>query len=86
MSPFEPQIKTDIPRFQHIDFWCFGLIVTDFDLILVNLGQMFRTIRGQTCSERSARSERSEHEHCSGPTLRESKGGGWALALHVAQV
>ena len=28
-------------------------------------GQMFRTICGQTCSERS---ERSEHKHCSGPT------------------
>ena len=22
MSPFETKIKTDIPRFQHVDFWC----------------------------------------------------------------
>ena len=38
---------------------------------MIDFGQMFRTIWGQTCSERSersARSERSEHEHCSGPT------------------
>ena len=72
MSPFEPKIKTDIPKFQHVDFGCFGVILNDFGLIWVNLGQMFRTIQGQACSERSersARSERSEHEHCSGPTL-----------------
>ena len=71
MAPFETKIKTDIPKFQHVDFGCFGLILTYFGLILVNVGQMFRTIWGQTCSERSersARSERSEHEHCSGPT------------------
>ena len=71
MAPFETNIKTDIPRFQHVDFWCFGLILTIFGLILVNVCQMFRKIWGQTCSERcerSARSERSEHEHCSGPT------------------
>ena len=37
MSPFEPKIKTDISRFQHVDFWCFGLILTDFGLILVNV-------------------------------------------------
>ena len=68
MAPFETKIKTDIPRFQHVDFWYFGLILIKFGLILVNVGQMFRTIWGQTCSERSACSERSEHEHCSGPT------------------
>ena len=39
MSPFETKIKTDIPRFQHVDFWCFGLILTSFGLILVNVGQ-----------------------------------------------
>ena len=39
MSPFETKIKTDIPKFQHVDFWCFGLILTDFELILVNVGQ-----------------------------------------------
>ena len=44
MSPFETKIKTDIPRFQHVDFGCFGLNLTDFGLILVNVGQMFRTI------------------------------------------
>ena len=44
MSPFEPKIKTDIPKFQHVDFGCFWLILTDFGLILVNFGKMFRTI------------------------------------------
>ena len=39
MSPFETKIKTDIPRFQHVDFWCFRLILTIFGLILVNVGQ-----------------------------------------------
>ena len=38
----ETKIKTDIPKFQHVDFWCFGLILTNFGLILVNVGQMFR--------------------------------------------
>ena len=71
MAPFETKIKTDIPKFQHVDFWGFGLILHDFGQMLTDFGQMFRTIWGQTCSERSersARSERSEHEHCSGPT------------------
>ena len=44
MAPFETKIKTDIPRFQHVDFWCFGLFLTIVGLILVNVGQMFRTI------------------------------------------
>ena len=39
MSPFETKIKTDIPRFQHVDFGCFGLILTNLGLILVNVGQ-----------------------------------------------
>ena len=34
MSPFETKIKIDIPRFQHVDFGCFGLILTRFCLIL----------------------------------------------------
>ena len=44
-------------------------MLLDLDEILTDFGQMFRTIWGQTCSERSersARSEGSEHEHCSG--------------------
>ena len=71
MVPFETKIKTDILKIQHVDFWCFGLILTCFGLIVANVGQMFRTIWSQTCSERSersARSERSEHEQCSGTT------------------
>ncbi len=28
MAPFETKIKTDIPKFQHVDFGCFGLILT----------------------------------------------------------
>ena len=50
------------------------MIWADFDQILDDVGQMFRTIWGQTCSERferSARSERSEHEHCSGTTQQQ---------------
>ena len=39
MSPFETKIKIDIPRFQHVDFWCFGPILPFFELILVNVGQ-----------------------------------------------
>ena len=30
----ETKIKTDIPKSQHVDFWCFGLILTNFGLIL----------------------------------------------------
>ena len=33
-APFETKMKTDIPRFQHVDFWCFGLILTNLGLIL----------------------------------------------------
>ena len=54
------------------------MILANFGQILANVGQMFRTIWGQTCSERSerpARSERSEHEHCSGTTQGGSPNG-----------
>ena len=44
MSSFETKIKIDIPRFQHVDFSCFGLIFIDFGLMLFSVGQMFQTI------------------------------------------
>ena len=34
MAPFETNIKTDIPKFQHAYFGCFGLILTNVGLIL----------------------------------------------------
>ena len=34
MSPFETKIKIDIPRFQHVDFWCFSLILCESGQIL----------------------------------------------------
>ena len=61
---WHPQIST---------CWLF-VVLANFGQIWANVEQMFRTIWGQSCSERSersARSERSEHEHCSGPTQRE---------------
>ena len=35
MSPFETKIKTDIPKFQHVDFWWFRLSLIRFCWILM---------------------------------------------------
>ena len=40
----EPKIKTDIPRFQNCDCFCFWQILRDLGLVLVSVGQMFGTI------------------------------------------
>ena len=42
MAPFETKIKTDIPRFQHVDFWCFGMILADFWSMLAKCSEQSR--------------------------------------------
>ena len=48
----------------------------------MDLDQMFRRIWGQTCYQRS---ERSEHEHCSEPTQHEGVPAGLVLLQHPLQ-
>ena len=63
----KPKSKLTFPNFNIVAFGDLGEILIDLGEILIDLGQMFRTIWGQTCSERS------EHEHCSGPTQVEGE-------------
>ena len=39
ISPKLEKIKTDIPKSQHVDFWCFGVILSSFGLILVKCSE-----------------------------------------------
>ena len=50
MSPFETKIKTDIPRFQHVDFGCFGLILVTFCLILARGTELPAGPAGDGCT------------------------------------